>query len=293
MAVITFTPEKEGLISGWLKANAGGRKLHQVKAKIRDKAEAYADKIIADNAAKNAERDAAEVLRQERLAMPAQRLYDGVDLTHVPVVKTEVEGYKGIFHNYKTNEELYLLGKTIYLISCELSNYVESVKYAKNLYGICDGEEPINIGRIPNASNTKEIKDFSLLYVGAYNDVMQKLKEKETLFRDNAIFSSLCRLNTKIADTYLTSAGTMSDAFINTMEDNRKAKKYPSYIKDVVLWCIKNPLTEDEMVKGFAQGENKRVEFEESEGRLGDMWNCVGEYYVAHRLVKGEEDESD
>ena len=100
MTVITFTPEKQGLINDWLKANCGGRKWHEVKAKKQDQAEAYANKIIADSAAKNAEREAAEALRQERLAMPSERHYDGVDLTHVPVVKTEssVPAYKSIFN---------------------------------------------------------------------------------------------------------------------------------------------------------------------------------------------------
>ena len=99
MSVITFTEEKKTLIGDWLKANCGGRRWHEVKAKKQEQAEQYADDIIAKNAAINAEREAAEVLRQERLAMPAERLYDGVDLTHVPVVKTEssLPAYKSMF----------------------------------------------------------------------------------------------------------------------------------------------------------------------------------------------------
>ena len=99
MSVITFTEEKKTLIGDWLKANCGGRRWHEVKAKKQDQAEQYADDIIAKNAAINAEREAAEVLRQERLAMPAERLYDGIDLTHQPIVKTEssLPVYKSMF----------------------------------------------------------------------------------------------------------------------------------------------------------------------------------------------------
>ena len=87
MTVITFTPEKQGLISDWLKANCGGRKWHQVKAKIQDKAESYADAIIAKNNAIIAEREAAEAIRQERLAMPSERHYDGVTFVDTDEVK--------------------------------------------------------------------------------------------------------------------------------------------------------------------------------------------------------------
>ena len=89
MTIITFTNEKQNLISDFLKAHCGGRKWYQVKAKKQEQAEEYADGIIAKNAAIIAEKEAAEMARQKRLAMPSERHYEGVDMTHIRQVKTE------------------------------------------------------------------------------------------------------------------------------------------------------------------------------------------------------------
>ena len=99
MTAITFTPEKQSLIGDFLKAHCGGRKWHEVKAKKQDQAEAYADEIIAKNAAIIAEREAAELARQARLAMPAKRHYDGIPMEAPPVIKTAtpIAVYKTMF----------------------------------------------------------------------------------------------------------------------------------------------------------------------------------------------------
>ena len=99
MTIITFTPEKQSLISDFLNTQCGGRKWNQVKAKIQDKAERYADEIIAKNTAIIASKEQAEALRQERLAMPAQRHYDGIPMEAPPVIKTAtpIAVYKSMF----------------------------------------------------------------------------------------------------------------------------------------------------------------------------------------------------
>ena len=100
MTAITFTPEKQSLISDFLKTHCGGRKWHEVKAKKQDQAEAHADDIIAKNAAIIAEREAAELARQARLAMPAKRHYDGMEMEAPPVIKTAtpIAVYRTMFH---------------------------------------------------------------------------------------------------------------------------------------------------------------------------------------------------
>ena len=101
MTYLTFTKEKQNLMNDYFIANAGGRKYHQItKAKVIAKAEAYADEIIAKNAAKNAEKETAEMARQKRLAMPAQRHYDGVKLnTPLIVERSQANAIKVKQHN--------------------------------------------------------------------------------------------------------------------------------------------------------------------------------------------------
>ena len=208
MTVITFTQEKQKLIADYLKANAGGRKWHQVKAKIQDKAEAYADEIIAKNAAINAEREAAEVLRQERLALPAQRLYDGVDLTHVPVVKTEssVPSYKSIFRltDNEADDGYVLMASFL----CTLS--YAAIKVHER--GLTKGGK-----KMPD----KEFEELTKIVEEALIWVFSTLRKKESVNNDNATILKIKKIYAKMEIAMLDryNYDSVKDAY-NTRRDN-------------------------------------------------------------------------
>ena len=271
MSVITFTEEKQGLIGDYLKSYAGGRKWHQVKAKIQDKAEEYADKIIADNAAENAEREAAEVLRQERLAMPAQRLYDGIDLTHTPVVKTEssVPVYKGIFHEAQNNIED--LERALFINIGEINTYV-------------DWKEGFNINR-------QMFEDVANVYRPHLKKILSALKGKESAFRDNKVFGDLCALCVRVrfcihrknkdernpAELYK----IIKRGFMNF--------EYPIEVKNFVMWCIKNPLSVEirEQIREKKDLTGGKINIREMI-YFKDLWGDVGDAYYESEFIKSD-----
>ena len=263
MTIITFTPEKQSLISDFLKTHCGGRKWHEVKAKKQVPRRRRMRMVLSLKMPPIiAEREAAELARQARLEMPSERHYEGVDMTHQPIVKTEssVAVYKSIFNLMDASDDelnlmvvtfrFYLERLALYSVgfnTAKLRTPQPSYEFVQRISGLMEVE--IKLAMLKQMSFNKQ---------ESLNNDLEVINDLYAIYNR----SELAMLNSHYGDPEMLFAKRVT-----------KAKDKGGKFRKVVNYILNNPLSH-----GIS---DKRLD------KIGDdMFNQVGKKFISRQQAR-------